>query len=50
MHNHLRDVNDVCQLSDAELIAIWSKMADPDHPTELEEAVIDEMERRYIDF
>ncbi|EQA96873.1 hypothetical protein [Sphingobium baderi] len=50
MHNHLQCATVVADMSDAELIEIWSKMADPDRPTDLEEAVVDEMERRDIDF
>ncbi|WHO40820.1 hypothetical protein PMI04_009630 [Sphingobium sp. AP49] len=37
-------------LDDKTLIDLWNAAADPENPTEYEQAVIAEMERRQIDF
>ncbi|WP_426387589.1 hypothetical protein [Sphingobium sp. R-21] len=40
----------VAALTDAQLIAIWAGILDTDEMTEEQRAVIDEMERRNLDF
>ncbi len=40
----------VAAMADAELVARWDQVQDPENLTALEQAVIDEMERREVDF
>lgn len=40
----------VAVMTDAELVGLWDKVQDPENLTPLEQAVIDEMERREVDF
>lgn len=37
-------------MTDAELVGLWDQVQDPENLTPLEQAVIDEMERREVDF
>ncbi|WP_158511244.1 hypothetical protein [Sphingobium sp. MI1205] len=37
-------------MTDAELVARWDQVQDPENLTPLEQAIIDEMERREVDF
>ncbi|WP_176593816.1 hypothetical protein [Sphingobium sp. EM0848] len=48
MHDHLKDAAEAASLSDEQLRAISSKMRDPANPTDFEQAVLDEMERRHL--
>lgn len=40
----------VAAMTDAELVGLWDQVQDPENLTPLEQAVIDEMERREVDF
>jgi len=40
----------VAAMTDAELVSRWDQVQDPENLTVLEQAVIDEMERREVDF
>ncbi|WP_162854569.1 hypothetical protein [Sphingobium estronivorans] len=48
MHDHLKDAADAASLSDDQLRAISRRMRDPAHPTDFEQAVLDEMNRRHL--
>ncbi|WP_198147468.1 hypothetical protein [Sphingobium chungbukense] len=48
MHDYLKDAADAASLSDDELRAINRDMRDPANPTDFEQAVLDEMERRHL--
>lgn len=48
MHDYLKDAANAADLSDEQLIAIYEKIRDLNHPTGFEQAVLDEMERRHL--
>lgn len=48
MHDHLKDAAEAASLSDEQLFAISGRMHDPAKPTDFEQAVLDEMERRHL--
>lgn len=43
MRNHLKAAAEAAEMTDAELLAIRVKMKDWEHPSALEEAVLDEI-------
>ncbi len=48
MHDHLKDAAIAAAMSDDELVAAFYAMDDPDDPTGLQQAIIDEMGVRRI--
>jgi hypothetical protein len=45
----IRDAAAATEMTDAELLAAWSAVEDGDNLTPLQQAVIDEIERRELD-
>ncbi|MDG2515563.1 hypothetical protein P7B04_23095 [Sphingobium yanoikuyae] len=50
MQDHLNAAGEVADLTDQQLVELWIAVPDPEQLTPVEQAVIDEMERRGIDF
>lgn len=50
MQDHLNAASEAADLSDQQLVEAWNAVTDPDTLSPVEQAVIDEMERRGIDF
>lgn len=50
MQDHLNAAGEVADLTDQQLIEAWNSVTDPEMLSPVEQAVIDEMERRGIDF
>lgn len=50
MQDHLNAAGEVADLTDQQLVELWIAVPDAEQLTPVEQAVIDEMERRDIDF
>ncbi|WIW88941.1 hypothetical protein K3M67_02885 [Sphingobium sp. V4] len=50
MEDHLKAAAEISKLTDAQLVARWNAIEDPDNLTVEQQAIIDEMARREIDF
>lgn len=48
MHDHLKDAAQAADLTDEQLLAIGGRIRDPNHPSDFEQAVLDELARRHL--